>query len=106
MNCPLTLNSAGTLGTVNYLKPCECLKLCDMTKCKYRQNGFLVQVNSLGATTTNTVSIEATACGGSMPLVAASTGALVTVANLTVGNVYRIFPSNVGGILRGIFEGL
>ena len=106
MDCPLTLNNAGILGTVNYLKPCECLKLCDLTECQYCQCGFLVEINSVGATTTNTVCLQATGCGGSMPLVASSTGALVTVADLTVGSVYRIYPSNIGGILRGIVEGL
>jgi hypothetical protein len=106
MKCPLILNSAGSLGTVNYLVPCECIKLCALTACKYRKNGFLVQVGSMSATTTDTVCIQSSACGGSMPLAAASNGALVTVADLTVGTAYRIYPDNVGGILRGIVEGI
>jgi hypothetical protein len=101
MNCPLILNNAGNLGTVNYLKPCECLKLCDLTDCKYQQCGIIIQINSVGATGTDTVSIQASACGGSMPLVAASTGALVTVSQLTAGNIYRVYPQNINGILRG-----
>lgn len=106
MKCPLSLNSVGNLGTVNYLKPCQCIKLCALTACKYRRCGVLVQVNSLSATGTDTVSIQASACGGSTPLVAASNGALVTAADLTAGNIYRIFPTSVDGILRGIVEGI
>jgi hypothetical protein len=70
MNCPLIVNNSGTLGTVDYLAPCECLKLCEYTICKYRKCGFLIQIQSLGATTTNTVNLLGKACGGSLPLVA------------------------------------
>lgn len=106
MNCPLILNSAGTLGTTDYLVPCSCIKLCALTTCKYRKCGFLAQVNSLSATTTNTVCLQSSACGGSMPLVAESNGAVVTVADLTVGTAYRIYPVSVSGILRGIVAGI
>ena len=106
MNCPLVLNFTGTLGTVDYLAPCECLTLCILTSCKYRKCGFLVQVNSKGGTETNTVSILAPRCGGNLVLVAASTGALVTESELTAGTVYTVYPSTVNGILRGIVQGI
>ena len=106
MNCPLVVNNSGTLGTVDYLVPCECLKLCEYTTCNYRKCGFLIQIQSLGSTTTNTVNLLGKACGGSLPLVSESTGQLVTVSSLTVGTIYRIYPSAINGILRGIVAGL
>ena len=106
MNCPLIANFAGSLGTVDYLIPCECLKLCEYTACNYRKCGFLVQFQSLGATTTNTVNLVGKACGGSLPLVSNTTGELVTVADLTVGDIYRIYPVSVNGILRGVVASL
>jgi hypothetical protein len=106
MNCPLILNFTGTLGTVDYFRPCECLKLCDLTKCKYRKCGFLVQFSALGTVTTDTVAIQAKACGGALPLVAASNNALVTNADLTVGAIYKVTPVTVDGILKGVVQGL
>lgn len=106
MDCPLVLYHTGTLGTVDYLTPCECYKLCDFTGCKYRRCGILVQVESLGATTTNTIALAGRKCGGAFQLVAESNGAVVTNADLTAGSVYRIFPVNVNGVLRGIVEGI
>lgn len=105
MRCPLTVNRLGQLGTVDYYAPCECVTLCELASCQYTRNGFLAQFNTLGTTTTQTVSLQATKCGGSMPLVNAA-GALVTNANLTAGTVYRIYPQYVGGILRGVVQGL
>jgi hypothetical protein len=106
MNCPLIVNFAGSLGTVDYFVPCECLKLCEYTKCQYRQCGFLIQFQSLGTTTTNTVNLVGKACGGSLPLVTNSTGELVTIANLTVGTIYRVYPTSINGILRGIVSSI
>lgn len=106
MRCPLTLYPAGTLGTVDYLSPCDCMGVCELAKCKYRQKGFIVKVQAIGATTTNTVAIIGKKCGASMPLVAASNSALVTNADLTAGNVYTVVPTTVDGILRGIVQGI
>lgn len=106
MNCLLTLYSAGTLGTVDYYSPCECTRLCSYTTCEYRKCGFLVQIPVVGSTATNTVALLGKACGGSLPLVAESTGALVTNSTLTAGTIYRIYPTFIGGILRGIVQGL
>ena len=106
MECPLILCPAGTLGTVQYLSPCACMKLCDMAKCKYRKNGFIIKIQAVGSVTTNTVNILGKKCGASMPLVAASNNALVTNANLTAGNVYTVIPTTVDGVLRGVVQGL
>lgn len=106
MNCPLLTYYIGTLGTVDYLAPCECLKLCEYTSCKYRRCGFLVQAQSLGTTTTNTLNLVGTACYGSMPLIKASDNALVTNADLTAGTVYRVYPVSVSGILKGVVQGI
>lgn len=106
MNCPLVLYPAGTLGTVQYYSPCECTKLCQYTKCKYLRCGFLVQFSAVGATSTDTVSLLGKKCGGSMPLVAESTNALVTNATITAGQVYRVIPSIIDGVLRGIVQGV
>ena len=106
MDCPLIIYPSGELGTVQYYAPCECTKLCEYTSCHYLKCGFLIQVNAIGATAANTVNLLAKACGGSMPLVAESTGDLITNANLTAGTVYRVYPARVGGILRGVVQGL
>lgn len=106
MQCPLVLYQSGSLGTVDYFAPCECLKLCEMTACKYTKNGFLVQFNTAGSTATNTISIVGKACGGSLPLVAASNGEVLTNANITAGSTYRVYPVMIGGVLRGIVQGL
>lgn len=106
MNCPLIVYKTGTLGTVDYLTPCECLRMCQYTSCNYRKCGFLIQPQSLGTVTTNTLNLVGTYCGGNIPLVTASTGALVTNADLTVGTVYRIYPTSISGVLKAIVEGL
>ena len=106
MECPLVLYPAGSLGTVDYYSPCACLGVCDLAKCKYRQNGFIIRVQAVGATGTNTVSIIGKKCGGSMPLVAASNNALVTNADLTAGSVYTVVPATVDGVLRGVVQGI
>lgn len=106
MECPLTLYPSGVLGTVQYLAPCACMKLCELAKCKYRSNGFIIKVQAVGTTATDTVSILGKKCGASMPLVAASTNALVTNANLTAGSVYTVVPSTVDGVLRGVVQGI
>lgn len=106
MECPLVLYPAGELGTMQYYSPCACIGVCDLAKCKYRQNGFIIKVQSIGATTTNTVAILGKKCGASMPLVAASTNDPVTNANLTAGSVYTVVPATVDGVLRGIVQGL
>lgn len=105
MNCPLELNFVGSLDTVDYHKPCECISMCCLTKCKYIKNGILVKFNAIGGTTTNTVSILASKCGGAMPLVD-STGALVANSALTAGDVYTVYPQYLNGILRGVVAGL
>lgn len=105
MNCPLELNFVGSLDTVDYHKPCECLTMCCLTKCKYSRTGMLVKFNAVGSTATNTVSILASKCGGSMPLVD-STGALVANSTLTAGNVYTVYPQFTNGVLRGVVAGL
>jgi hypothetical protein len=105
MNCPLGLNLAGTLGTVDYHKPCDCVSMCNLTKCKYVKNGLLVKFNALGSTGTNTVSIVASKCGGAMPLVD-GTGVLVANSALTAGNVYTVYPQSINGVLRGVVAGL
>lgn len=106
MNCPLTLFPSGTLGTVQYLAPCECMKLCEFAKCKYRKSGFIVKVQAVGTTATDTVSILGKKCGASMPLVSASANVLVTNADLTAGNVYTVIPTTVDGVLRGVVQGI
>jgi hypothetical protein len=106
MECPLVLYPSGSLGTVQYLAPCACMKLCDFAKCKYRKNGFLVKIQAVGTVTTNTVNILGKKCGASMPLVSASNNALVTNADLTAGNVYTVVPTTVNGVLRGVVQGL
>lgn len=106
MECPLTLYPAEVLGTVEYYAPCACMSICALAQCKYRRNGFIVKVQAVGATGTNTVSILGKKCGASMPLVAASNNALVTNADLTAGNVYTVVPATVDGVLRGIVQGL
>jgi hypothetical protein len=106
MNCPLIIFPSGVLGTTEYYAPCECLSVCDMAKCKYRKCGFIVKVQSVGTTTTNTVSILGKKCGASLPLVAASNNAVVTNADLTAGSVYTIVPATVDGILRGVVQGI
>jgi hypothetical protein len=68
-------------------------------------NGFLIQIGAAGATATDTVNILAS-CGGSLPLVAQSTGDLVTVADLAVNTIYRVYPVKIGGILRGVVQEL
>ena len=90
---------------MNYT-PCECTKMCQYTSCRYRQCGFLVSFSALGTTTSNTVSMQGKACGGSFPLVAESNGAVLTNANVTAGTVYRVYPQSIGGILRGVVQGL
>lgn len=106
MDCPLVLYPAGTLGTTQFYAPCACISVCDLAKCKYRQNGFIVKIQAVGATTTNTVAVLGKRCGGSMPLVAASNNAVVTNADLTAGEVYTIVPATVDGVLRGIVQGI
>lgn len=106
MDCPLILYYAGTLGTADYLAPCDNCRMCAYTTCKYKECGFLIQPMSLSSTTTNTVQLLGKSCGGSIPLVSASNGALVTVADLTAGTIYRVYPSTVNGILRGIVSSL
>lgn len=106
MECPLVLYPAGVLGTVQYLAPCACMKLCDLAKCKYRSKGFIVKIQAVGTTTTNTVNILGKRCGASLPLVAASTNALVTNADLTAGSVYTVIPTTIDGVLRGIVQGI
>ena len=106
MDCPLILYPAGVLGTTQYYAPCECLKACALSQCKYRQNGFIIKVQAVGTPTTNEVAILGKACGASMPLVAASNNAVVTNADLTVGNVYTVIPVTVDGVLRGVVQGL
>lgn len=105
MNCPLVLSLRGSLGTVDYHKPCECVSLCDLTACEYTRNGILVKFTALGGTTTNTVSIMASDCSGSMPLVN-SAGTLVANSTLTAGTVYTVYPQFINGILRGVVAGL
>lgn len=106
MDCPLVIYPVGTLGTVDYMAPCECVKLCTYTTCHYRRCGFLITIPSVGATATNTISITGKACGGSFPLVAASTGDLVTNSAVTAGGTYRVTPVVVEGVLRGIVAGI
>lgn len=106
MNCPLILYPAETVGTVQFYAPCECLKPCDFAKCKYFKKGFLVQFQAIGATSTDTVSIVGKVCGGSFPLVTESTGALLLNSGITAGTVYKVVPSIVDGILRGVVQGL
>jgi hypothetical protein len=106
MNCPLAIFPSGVIGTVQYYAPCECLKVCEFAKCKYRKCGFIIKVQSVGTVTTNTVAILGKKCGASMPLVAASNNAVVTNADLTEGDVYTVVPTTVDGILRGVVQGL
>lgn len=106
MDCPLVLYPSGTLGTVQYLAPCACMKLCELASCKYRRCGFIIKVQGVGAAATNTVSILGKKCGASMPLVSASANALVTNADLTAGSVYTVIPTTVDGVLRGVVQGL
>ena len=106
MNCPLTVFPAGVVGTVQYYAPCECMKVCEFAKCKYRRNGFIIQVQAVGATSTNTVALLGKKCGASMPLVAASTGDVLTNANLTAGQIYTVIPMTVDDVLRGVVQGL
>lgn len=106
MECPLILYPSGTLGTVQYLAPCACMKLCELASCKYRRNGFIIKVQSVGTTATDTVNILGKKCGASMPLVSASANALVTNADLTAGNVYTVTPVTVDGVLKGVVQGL
>ncbi len=106
MDCPIVLFPAGTIGTTQYYAPCACLKVCDFAKCKYRQNGFIIKIQSVGATTTNSVAILGKKCGASMPLVTASTNAVVTNANLTAGQIYTVIPTTVDNVLRGVVQGL
>lgn len=106
MDCPLILYPAGVIGTTQYYAPCACLKVCEYASCKYRRSGFLVTVQSVGATTTDSVAILGKGCGASMPLVAASNNAVVTNADLVAGSVYTIVPVAVDGVLRGIVQGI
>ena len=106
MECPLTLYPSGVLGTTQYYAPCECLGVCELAKCKYRQNGFIIKVQGVGTTTTNTVAILGKKCGASLPLVAASNNAVVTNADLTAGEVYTVIPVTVDGVLRGLVQGI
>jgi hypothetical protein len=103
--CPLTLNLQGTLGTVDYHAPCGCVTMCELTECKYTTDGLLVKFNALGSTETNTVSIVAPKCGGSMALVTTA-GVLVANSTLTAGTVYTVYPQRINGILRGVVAGL
>lgn len=106
MNCPLILYPSGSLGTVQYYATCECMKVCDYTECQYLRNGFLVKFQAVGATTTDTLAIIGKKCGGSFPLVLASTGALATNAAITAGNVYTVIPTFSNGVLRGVIQGV
>jgi hypothetical protein len=106
MECPLTLFPAGVLGTTQYYAPCACLGICELAKCKYRQNGFIIKIQAVGTTTTNAVAILGKKCGGSMPLVAASNNAVVTNADLEAGSVYTVIPVTVDGVLRGVVQGI
>lgn len=106
MECPLILYPSGVVGTVQYYAPCACMGICELASCYYRQNGFIIQVQSVGATTTDSVAILGKKCGGSMPLVAASNNAVVTNANLTAGSVYTVIPTTVDGVLRGVVQGI
>lgn len=106
MNCPLILYPSGVLGTTQYYAPCSCIGVCELAKCRYRQNGFIIKVQSVGASATDTVAILGKKCGASMPLVAASNNAAVTNAELTAGSVYTVVPTTVDGILRGVVQGL
>jgi hypothetical protein len=106
MECPLVLFPAGILGTTQYYAPCACLGICELAKCKYRQNGFIIKIQAVGTTTTNAVAILGKKCGGSMPLVAASNNAVVTNADLEAGQVYTVIPVTVDGVLRGVVQGI
>lgn len=106
MNCPLIIYPSGTLGTTDYYAPCECIGICELAKCKYRKNGFLIKVQALGDTEANAVAILGKKCGSSMPLVAASDNAPLTNAELTAGDVYTVIPATVDGILYGVVQGL
>jgi hypothetical protein len=57
MECPLVLFPAGVLGTTQYYAPCACLGICELARCKYRQNGFIIKIQAVGTTTTNAVAI-------------------------------------------------
>lgn len=105
MKCPLGMNFVGTLGTVDYHSPCECVSMCRITQCKYTKNGMLVKFSSIGATAANTVSIVAPKCGGAMPLTDTA-GELVANSALAAGNVYTVYPQYINGILRGVVAGL
>lgn len=105
MNCPLGLNYKGTLGTVDYYAPCECVSVCELSKCQYNRCGLIVKFNSIGGTGTNTVSILSTKCGGAIPLVN-SAGALIANSELTAGAVYTVYPQYINGIVRGLVPSL
>lgn len=106
MDCPLTLYHTGTVGTTDYLSPCGCCKMCDFTSCRFSREGLVVTISCIGSTETNTVCLAGKACGGSFPLVAESTNAPVTNADITAGGTYKIYPVFIDGILRGVVEGL
>lgn len=105
LSCPLVFNLLGTLGTVDYHAPCQCVSMCELASCKYTRNGLLVKFNSIGATATNTVSIVASKCGGAMVLVNQA-GVPVANSTLTAGTVYTVYPQRINGILRGVVAGL
>jgi hypothetical protein len=106
MDCPLVLFPAGIVGTTQYYAPCTCLGVCDLAKCRYRKNGFIIKIQAVGTPTTNTVALLGKKCGASMPLVAGSNNAVVTNADLTADSVYTVVPVTVDGVLRGVVQGI
>lgn len=106
MECPLTLNLGATVGATNYYAPCSCVGVCDLACCKYRKCGFLATFSALDATGANTVYLVGKKCGASAPLIASSTGAILTNAGLTAGTIYTIYPQTINGVLRFVVADL
>jgi hypothetical protein len=98
--CVYTAVLGAVVGTVQYYGVYG-VKLCTLLD----KGSFNLKVPASGATGTNTVSVV-TCCGGTFPLVTASTGALVTVADLPTGTVWTVSISKVNGIPKGVVSGL
>lgn len=106
MNCPLRLYASAVNGNVQYYKPCECISMCELTKCKYMRCGFVIEIVCAGKKDSDLAYILSSSCGGSIPLISSVTGDAVTVKDLPSGTCWRVYISWTDSIPKGVVSGL